>query len=262
MLAALHKDSPKELHDYLNMIIENTLSGNHDEPDSLFHHKRLINAFGFAIGNAELPWQRKMLDDIVDLTGSADEDMRDYGIEILGIALWRTKKCIENLSALNIAKILPAVVQAIDDFLKFYKTKINPAIKNPERFDNDSYFSIQVWLKRRLFLRSIELLIALYRVRNTSVDDDVLKLVAPTKENEQMNKLKSMFRDMEKFCQADEQFTNSYNNKKRYRPLTSRLLFTIDEANKSIPNYLYVLEKYTQGEDCRIKILKINDDFD
>ena len=71
-----------------------------------------------------------------------------------------------------------------------------------------------------------------------------------------------MFRDMEKFCQTDEQFTNSYNNKKRYRPLTSRLQFTIDEANKSIPNYLYVLEKYTQGEDCRIKILKINDDFD
>ncbi len=262
MLAALHKDSPKELHDYLNIIIENTLSGNHEEPDSLFHHKRLINAFGFAMGNAELPWQRKMLDDIVDLTGSADEDMRDYGIEILGIALWRTQKCVANLSALNIAKILPAVVQAIDVFLKFYKTKINPAMKNPERFDNDSYFSIQVWLKRRLFLRSIELLIALYRVRNTSVDDDVLKLLAPTKENEQMNKLKSMFRDMEKFCQTDEQFTNSYNNKKRYRPLTSRLQFTIDEANKSIPNYLYVLEKYTQGEDCRIKILKINDDFD
>jgi len=262
MLAALHKDSPKELHDYLNMIIENTLSENHDEPDSLFHHKRLINAFGFAIGNAELPWQRKILDNIVDLTGSADVDMRDYGIEILGIALWRTQKCVANLSALNIAKILPAVVQTIDDFLKFYKTKINPAMKNPERFDNDSYFSIQVWLKRRLFLRSIELLIALYRVRNAAVDDDVLKLLAPTKENEQMDKLKSMFRDMEKFCQADEQFTNSYKNKKRYRPLNSRLQFTIDEENVSIPNYLYVLEKYTQGEDCRIKILKINDDFD
>lgn len=70
-----------------------------------------------------------------------------------------------------------------------------------------------------------------------------------------------MFGDMEKFCKADEDFTESYNDKNRYKPRVSGLQFNI-ELGISIPNYLYVLEKYTCGEDCRIKILKINDDFE
>lgn len=261
MLASLHKDSPKELYDYLNMIIERTLSGDHEEPESLFHHKRLINAFGFAIGNMDLTWQKDLLNKIVNLFDRADEDMRNYGIEILGVALWRTRNCVANLSVANIEKMLPAVIQAIEDFLKFYKSKILPAMKNTERFENDNFFSIQVWIKRKLFLRSVELLLALYRVRCCSSDDEILKLVAPTKENKSLNKLKAMFSDMEKFCKDDEDFSKSYNNKKKYRPLVSRLQFNID-TETSIPNYLYVLEKYTRGEDCRIKILRISDDFD
>ena len=265
-LAAFHQDSPPELNEYLDEIISNTLTGDRDEQKSLFHHKRLINAFGYAVGNVKLQWQRDLFEKEVALFDGRDEEIHNFGIEILGIALWRTRNCVTALTGSHVKKIAPIVVNTIKNFLKFNEKRIIPTMKNPVKLDDDRTLSIQMWLKRRLFLRAIELLIALYRVRETSDDDSLLKLVAPIPENAWISELKKMFSSMENFCKTDKENMKKCRevckNKDAYKPLVSRIHFEIqdEERDNSLPDYLYVLEKFTNGEDCNIKILKIEDE--
>jgi hypothetical protein len=115
-------------------------------------------------------------------------------------------------------------------------------------------------------LRAVELILALYRVRETK-DEAMLALVAPLPDNRATRTLKDLFPDIENFCRADaECFKKVRNNSEFegivYNELKSRIQFDIqdDKRDHSIPDYLYALEKYTYGEDCSIKILSIKDD--
>ena len=265
LLAAFHQDAPQQLFEYLDNIISNTFAEDENDWESLFHHKRLINALGYAVGRAELPSQQRLLKKEIKLLSAKKSEIVNYGIEILGIALWRTRECIFHITAEDIQNILPVAVDTILESLSFFNNDLRFLMNNPLKL-RDQKLSISVWYRRQLFLRAVELILALYRVRETK-DEAMLALVAPLPDNRATRTLKDLFPDIENFCRADaECFKKVRNNSEFegivYNELKSRIQFDIqdDKRDHSIPDYLYALEKYTYGEDCSIKILSIKDD--
>lgn len=270
LLAAFHRDAPKEIFVYLKKIIGKTLLQNENEKESLYHHKRLINAFGYIVGNAELDEQKEILRKEISLTRCKKTITQRYGIEILGIALWRTRKCISNLSVNDVQSLLQVSVEQLNSFMQFYQDKLQKNIwANPLALQKNSDLSIDIWSKRRLFLRTIELILALFRVRE-SEDDELLSAVAPAPENKNIQALIKLMPKLKDFCKGDQECyekVRDYTKKemmdsKSYRPLKSRIHFTIEDKDrdKTIPDYMYALEKFTNGDDCNIKILRVDDD--
>lgn len=270
LLAAFHCDAPSEAFEYLKKIIGNTLLEKEDEPESLYHHKRLINAFGYIVGNAELDEQKEILQKEIRLTRCKMKDARRYGIEILGIALWRTRKCISSLNADDVQYLLHVSVDQLKSFVQFYQDKLQKEIwTNPIVLRKKNDMSIDIWSKRRLFLRAVELILALFRIRE-SEDEKLLGAVAPAPENKDIQTLIKLIPKLKDFCKGDQKCyekVKDYAKDKKmdgksYRPLKSRIYFTIEDKtrDKDIPDYMYALEKFTNGEDCNIKILRIDDD--
>lgn len=270
LLAAFHRDAPKEIFVYLKKIIGKTLLQNENESESLYHHKRLINAFGYIVGNAELDEQKEILRKEISLTRCKKTIAKRYGIEILGIALWRTRKCISNLSVNDVRSLLQVSVDYLQSFVQFYQDKLQKDIwTNPSAYLKKSDVSIDIWSKRRLFLRTVELVLALFRIRE-SEDDELLSAVAPAPENKDMQTLIKLMPKLKEFCKGDQKCVDEVRklvekkllNGKSYRPLKSRIHFTIEDKDRdsSIPDYMYALEKFTNGDDCNIKILRVDDD--
>lgn len=270
LLAAFHRDAPKEIFVYLKKIIGKTLLQNENESESLYHHKRLINAFGYIVGNAELDEQKEILRKEISLTRCKKTIAKRYGIEILGIALWRTRKCISNLSVNDVRSLLQVSVEYLQSFVQFYQDKLQKDIwTNPSAYLKKSDVSIDIWSKRRLFLRTVELVLALFRIRE-SEDDELLSAVAPAPENKDMQTLIKLMPKLKEFCKGDQKCVDEVRklvekkllNGKSYRPLKSRIHFTIEDKDRdsSIPDYMYALEKFTNGDDCNIKILRVDDD--
>ena len=117
----------------------------------------------------------------------------------------------------------------------------------------------------------MELILALYRVREISQDEQLLQAVAPSPQNKSINALKKLLPDIEEFVKKDILFTvkikELFDAGKRnlvYPALKSRISFDIkDEGwDKSIPDYIYALKKFTRGDDCSIIVRKIQDDED
>ena len=276
IIAGLHRDVPEDIYEYLDKIISNTLSKNTDDNLTLFHNKRLVSAIGFAVGNAELPWQKELLKKIVALLSCKTSICQKWGIEILGNALWRTEKCLLSLSLDDVLVILPKAVNVLDDFICYYKNVIDGVMEDPERLNqsledeqNSRPLSIEVWDKRRLFLKSVELILALYRVREISQDEQLLQAVAPSPQNESINAIKMLLPDIEAFVKKDILFTAKIKGRREageynlvYQALKSRISFDIkdDGWDKSIPDYIYALKKFTRGEECNIIVRKIQDE--
>ena len=274
-LAALHRDTPKGLYEFLGDVLDRTLlrqkeDGASDDGATLFHNKRLVNALGFAVGDAELPWQKELLKKEIQLLMADDLQLQKWGVEILGSALWRTEKCLLALSVDDVQVVLPKAINKLNGFILYYKEKLNKIFENPNALEK-SALSIEAWEKRRLFLRSVELILALYRVREISQDEQLLQAVAPSPQNKSINALKKLLPDIEEFVKKDILFTvkikELFDAGKRnlvYPALKSRISFDIkDEGwDKSIPDYIYALKKFTRGDDCSIIVRKIQDDED
>ena len=268
LLAAFHRDAPGFLYTYLNAIIENSLKNDENIQESIFHHKRLVFAFGYAVGKVELPWQKDLLKKEILLAMSEYEDAAKFGIEMLGIALWKTRVGVFHLDAEEIKNILAASVQTIENFINYYKTELKNILNNFNKLEkiskNDLIF---IWRKRFLFLKAVELILALYRVREQE-NETILMTVAPSPDNTEITKLKRLFPDIEEFCRKDIECSNysesnkKESNNKTYKILNSRIHLEIQDENRdtTIPDYLYALEKYTNGDDCNIKILSIDED--
>lgn len=271
LLAAFHCDAPPEAFEYLKTIIDKTLLENEDELESLYHHKRLINAFGFVVGNVELDEQKEILHkEVLLLHCKKTEKAVQFGVEILGIALWRARNCIFNLRAEEVQLILQVSINQLQLFIEYYKNDLKDLVwRNLYMLNEDDEKSREVWSKRRLFLRTVELILALFRVRETE-DEILLRMVAPAPDNKEINTLKSLIPDLKEFCKGDKKCYEEVKNRandgkmkyKSYLPLKSRIHFTIEDKDRdtSIPDYMYALEKFTNGEDCNIKILRVDDD--
>lgn len=269
MLAALHRDTPPSLYNYLERIIENTFERDENIQESLFHHKRLVFAFGYAVGTIELPWQKELLKKEIQLLKY--EETVNFGIEILGIALWKTRHGIFHLAEDEVKDILSASIDTIEAFIDFFKKDLKKQMIGFKEISKSN--SIKIWRKRFLFLKAVELILALYRVREKE-NEAMLKIVAPTPDNTEIAKLKRLFPDLEEFCRQDIECSNNvelYNrecdekdlDKKTYKRLESRIQLEIVDENwnkSTVPDYLYALEKYTNGEDCNITILSIQND--
>jgi len=280
IVASMHCDAPRDLYEYLDGVMSNTLriGKNVDDNLTLFHNKRLVNAMSLAVGNAELPWQKELLKKFIVLLSSKTPILQKWGIEILGNALWRTEKCLWSLSLDEVQIVLPKTVCVLEDFVRYYKNIITGIMNEPERLmlplddeHNQAPLSIDVWDKRRLFLRSVELILALYRVREISQDEQLLQAVAPSPQNKSINALKKLLPDIEEFVKKDILFTAQikelFDAGKRnlvYPALKSRISFDIkdEDWDKSIPDYIYALKKFTRGDDCSIIVRKIQDDED
>lgn len=115
-LCCLHKDAPETIGARLLYAVK--------DKNLLRRNRRNI---AFAIGNAELPWQQELLGNIIHPIDNEDLT-RSITMEVLSIALWRSKTLInkltkEELEALskNLYGCLECDLKTIEDCWKGYQ---------------------------------------------------------------------------------------------------------------------------------------------
>ena len=256
LMCAMHEHSSEFLHNYLLEIMNATLKDVNSN-DSLVHNRRIIDGMGFAIGNCNQDWQKELMDKAVLLCKNKNPTLVNFGIEILGSALWRTRNCVYMLNAEQIQILITSLVKNIDFFVTNYYLNDDihlQLLEDPESSKDD-------WRKRKTLLRSIELILALYRLRDKNAPNykEAERFVAD--DNPEIQKLKNTFKPLKEFLRFDRAQKDKIFCGKKYKNLKTRIVFEINDENrdKTLPDFMYVLEKYTKGETSGIKILKISE---
>jgi hypothetical protein len=147
-LSSLHKDAPSLAADKLiKSMTDKKLLG---------EYRRNI---AFSIGNAELPWQEKLLVNIINQENN-DGLTKSIKMEILAIAFWRSEELVFRLTESEFKKLCHSLL----DCLEFDLHKITQQDKG--------YLALS---------RHLELLFALLRMR-ASENEALKTLLAPGKE--------------------------------------------------------------------------------
>lgn len=255
LLCALHEHSSSYVHKYLLKKINATLQDKNSE-DSLVRSKRIIDGIGYAIGNCNKDWQKELLDKAALLCKNRDPMLKNFGIEILGSALWRTRNCVYKLAGEQIKVLISTVVDNISNFADEYvdvKTQIVRLL--------DPDYAKKNWRKRVTLLRSIELLLALYRLRDPKAPNYKKAEQFVAENYAEIKRLKKAFPKLEEFFRFETNNNGASFGKEKYKALRSRIIFEIEDNNRdlTIPDFMYVLEKYTRGDTLGIKILKVTE---
>ena len=258
LLCATHEHSPEYLHEYLLNIMNTTLKDANSK-DSLVHNRRIIDGIGFAIGNCKQDWQKELLDKAVLLCKNKDTKLVNFGIEILGSALWRTRNCVYMLNEEQIKILVTSLVNNVDSFVNKYFKDENTHTQLLYNLD----FAKDDWRRRVTLLRSIELLLALYRLRDKNAPNYNAAKKYVAVDYFEIQKLTKTFKKLKEFLRFDKaQKGKTFDNpKEKYKNLTTRIIFEIHDASRdeTLPDFMYVLEKYTKGETSGIKILKVDE---
>lgn len=149
-LSCLHKDAPG--------IVGTRLLDYATDKNMLRRYNRNI---AFAIGNAELQWQQKLLENVINPIDN-EGLTRSITMEILSIALWRSKDLISKLTE----KEIGTVSHNLYDCLKFDLKKV---------VNDRSSRQIATLCKH------LEVLLALLRIRGNK-DDNFKIILAPDRE--------------------------------------------------------------------------------
>lgn len=148
-LCCLHKDAPEIVGTrLLDAVKEETL---------LKKYKRNI---AFAIGNAELPWQQELLENVINPIDNKGLT-RSITMEVLSIALWRSKALINKLTE----EELGALTRNLYSCLAFDLQKVV----------NERRYQIETLCKH------LELLLALLRSRGNE-GEHFKMILAPDKD--------------------------------------------------------------------------------
>ncbi len=216
----------------------------------------MIDGIGYAIGNCNMDWQKDLLNKAVLLCKSEDPELKNYGIEILGSALWRTRNCVYELNSNQIKILISTVVDNISNFADEYVDVITQIVRllDPDYAKNN-------WRKRVTLLRSIELLLALYRLRDPKAPNYKKAEQFVAENYAEIKRLKKAFPKLEEFFRFETNNNGASFGKEKYKALRSRIIFEIEDDNRdlTIPDFMYVLEKYTRGDTLGIKILKVTE---
>lgn len=204
-LCCLHKDAPG--------IVGSRLLDAVKDKEDLKRDKRNI---AFAIGNAELPWQQELLENVI-ATIDNEGLTRSITMEILSIALWRSKTLINKLTK----EELLALSRNLYGCLEFDLKKVVD--------DGKSYHQIATLCKH------LELLLALLRSRG--IEGEAFKMIfAP--DNDLTKKYVTLVDDVSRIV-----FDSDIE-------LKSRISLQIEkpEMFHKTPDLLYALRMYLTGD--------------
>ena len=203
-LCCLHKDAPE-------IVSTRLLDAVKDKKLLRMYHKNIA----FAIGNAELPWQQELLENVIDPIDN-EGLTRSIIMEVLSIALWRSKTLINRLTKEELSDLS----RNLYDCLKF----------DLQRVDNHGKGYQIATLSKHL-----ELLLALLRSRG--IEGEEFKMIfAP--DNDLTKKYVTLI---------DEASTIVIENSIK---LKSRINLQIEkpEMFRNTPDLLYALRMYLTGD--------------
>ncbi len=206
-LCCLHKDAPEIVGTRLLEAVK---------------HKKLLRRYhrniAFAIGNAELPWQQELLKHIINPVDN-DPPTGSITMEVLSIALWRSKTLINKLTK----EELRALSRNLFGFLECDLLKV---INNRNRCQIGQI---------AIFCKHLELLLALLRSRKIE-DEGVKKILAP--DNELTQKYVTLVDDVSRVVIE------------KNIQLKSRISLQIEkpEMFRNTPDLLYALWMYLTGD--------------
>ncbi|ENS5605430.1 DUF2357 domain-containing protein [Vibrio mimicus] len=203
-LCCLHKDAP-------GIVGSRLLDAVKDK--KLF--RRYYKNIAFAIGNAELPYQQKLLENVIDPIDN-EGLTRSITMEVLSIALWRSKTLINKLTK----EELVALSGSLYGCLEFDIQKV---------VNDGKGYQIATLCKH------LELLLALLRSRR--IEDEEFKMIfAP--DNDLTKKYVALVDDVSKIViESDIE-------------LKSRISLQIEkpEMFRNTPDLLYALRMYLTGD--------------
>ena len=217
-LCCLHKDAPGIVGSRLLDVVKDK---------KLF--RRYYKNIAFAIGNAELPYQQKLLENVIDPIDN-EGLTRSITMEVLSIALWRSKTLINKLTKED----LVALSGSLYGCLEFDIQKV---------VNDGKGYQIATLCKH------LELLLALLRSRR--IEDEEFKIIfAP--DNDLTKKYVALVDDVSKIViESDIE-------------LKSRISLQIDkpEMFSNSPDLLYALRMYLTGDAgaSSIGITSVSDD--
>ncbi|MCS6153602.1 DUF2357 domain-containing protein [Shewanella baltica] len=221
-LCCLHKDAPGIVGSRLLDTVKDK---------KLF--RRYYKNIAFAIGNAELPYQQKLLENVIDPIDN-EGLTRSITMEVLSIALWRSKTLINKLTKED----LVALSGSLYGCLEFDIQKV----VNDGKGDGKGY-------QIATLCKHLELLLALLRSRR--IEDEEFKMIfAP--DNDLTKKYVALVDDVSKIViESDIE-------------LKSRISLQIEkpEMFRNTPDLLYALRLYLTGDAgaSAIGITSVSDD--
>ena len=203
-LCCLHKDAP-------GIVGSRLLDAVKDKELLPRYHKNIA----FAIGNAELPYQQELLENVIDHIDN-EGLTRSIAMEILSIAIWRSKTLINKLTKED----LGALSRNLYGCLEFDSQQVVKKGKG---------FQIATLCKH------LELLLALLRTRG--MDDENCKIIFAVSNN-LTKKYITLIEKISKIV-----ISNNIE-------LKSRISLQIDkpEIFRKTPDLLYALRMYLTGE--------------
>lgn len=205
-LCCLHKDAPPVIFTRLLKFVT--------DKENLKRYKRNI---AFAIGTAEISWQQDLLKKVMNLINNNDGIIRSMTLEILSIALWRSKTLINKLTQNEIEDLSRILYGAIEYNKNFLKDKA----KNKG--------------KEKTVCKHLELLLALLRSRG--LEDERAKMIF-TPDNDLTRKYVTLVEDVSEII-----ISNNIE-------LESRIDLQIEKPEEfhKTPDLLYALRMYLTGD--------------
>jgi cold shock CspA family protein len=203
-LCCLHKDAPGIVGTRLLVAVKNK---------KLF--RRYYKNIAFAIGNAELQYQQELLENVIDPIDN-EGLTRSIAMEVLSIALWRSKRLINKLTKENLEALSINLYGCLD--FDFHKV-----------VNDGKGYQIETLSKH------LELLLALLRSRG--IEGEEFKMVfAP--DNDLTKKYVILIDDVSRIV-----FNSGIN-------LKSRINLQIEkpEMFRNTPDLLYALRMYLTGD--------------
>jgi len=203
-LCCLHKDAPgivgSQLLDYVK-----------DKKLLRWYHRNIA----FAIGNAELPYQQELLENVID---PIDNEVltRSITMEVLAIALWRSETLINKLTE----EEFRTLSQNLYDCLKFDLTKV---------VNDGTKYQIATLCKH------LELLLALLRSRDN--ENEMFKMIF-FPNNDLTKKYVILIDEVAKIVNDEGIELNSRINLQIEKP----------EMFRNAPDLLYALRMYLTGD--------------
>ena len=208
-LCCLHKDSP-------GIVGSRLLGAVKDKKLLQRYHKNIA----FAIGNAEMPFQQELLENVIDPIDN-DGLTRSITLEVLSIALWRSKTLINKLTE----EKLGALTRNLYGCLKFDLQKLQKIVT-----DGKSY-------RTETLCKHLELLLALLRSRGI--------------EGENFKMILSPDKDVtKKYVTLVDEVSRMVIDNDNHIKLESRISLQIDkpEMFRNTPDLLYALRMYLTGD--------------
>ncbi|GHG74477.1 hypothetical protein GCM10010919_27970 [Alishewanella longhuensis] len=217
-LCCLHKDAP-------GIVGSRLLDAVKDKKLLRRYYKNIA----FAIGNAELPYQQELLDNVINPIDNEGLTI-SVTMEVLSIALWRSKTLLKKIKLDDLSEIS----QNLYDCLNFDLEKVASEVKG---------YQVATLSKH------LELLFALLRSRES--EDKEYKLIFSP-----VNEL------TKKYVKLLDEISKTINEKRVTLKFRINLEIEKPEIFKDTPDLIYALQSYVTGDSGanNIVISSINDD--